>query len=515
MLKISGMKIFTAEDIRAIERKTIENDGLTPLDMVSRYAEAVVQEIAARFRPSRRVVVFAGPHANGSFALAVARLMCGMGFAPEVFLFNIGGNRLNAECRICRDQLMGIDGVALTEVTDTMELPALNSQTVVIDGLFGIDLQQSLAGGFVSLVQHINDSKAFVLSIDIPSGMFADWNPNLVMRNVVHASLTMAVGFPHICFLLADGAEAVGEWKVVDVGYSIEAMRSTPTRYHLVDSYDIGRLIKSRPEFASKADFGDALLVAGSYGMMGAAVLAASGALRAGAGKVSVLSPRCGYMVLQSSVPEAMFIPDKHDTVLSGIHPPRKFSAVGVGPGLGCNEITVNALDDFLKHNESPLVLDADALNCIARKRELLKFIPGLSVLTPHAGEFDRLFGQHESAESRLLKAVQVADNCRVLVVLKGRYTAVVRPDGQVYFNLSGTPAMATPGSGDVLTGILTAFLAQGYKPEVATLIAAHVHGVAGELAADKNGEYGVTAGDIASFTGQAIKEVMKKQSVR
>ncbi len=248
--------------------------------------------------------------------------------------------------------------------------------------------------------------------------------------------------------------------------------------------------------------------------MMGAAVLAAKGALRAGAGKVTVQAPMCGYEVMQSSVPEAMFVADtdRNKLVPGAMKPEHDYSAIGVGCGIGTHEITINALEQFLQSRTRPLVLDADALNCIARRQTMLSDIPVLSVITPHVGEFDRLFGESPTDEARLLKAIDVAHYHNITILLKGHYTALVRPDYKVYFNSTGTPAMATPGSGDVLTGIITGLMAQGYKPEVSALIGAYIHGLAGEIAAETHGDYGVTAGDIAANVGVAIKTLMKNK---
>lgn len=247
--------------------------------------------------------------------------------------------------------------------------------------------------------------------------------------------------------------------------------------------------------------------------MLGAAVLAARGALRSGAGKVTVHSARCGHSVLQSSVPEALFQTDNNDLCITDMLPRHEYSAIAIGPGIGTNEATINALEAFLKSYDKPVILDADALNCIALKPTILNTVPVLSILTPHAGEFDRLFGPQPTPEARLRKAIEMAKFYNILIILKGRYTAVVRPDGKVYFNSSGCPAMATAGSGDVLTGVLLAMLAQGYPAEIASIIAVYIHGMAGEMAAAEQGEYGVTASDIADNIGKAIKEVMTKST--
>ncbi len=503
------MKIFTTEDIRAIDRSTIETEGVTARDLIERVADGVVGEIVSRWRPNKRTTVFAGPGNNGADALAVARQLIEQGFAPEIYLFNIGGDKLSSDCRQCRDDLLKLDGVNFTEVTGSFTLPELNSSYLVVDGLFGSGLREPLTGGFMSLVRYINESGAKVLSIDVPSGMFGDWNRGAINRNIIHASLTIAIQFPRLAFMMKENSSLVGEWKVIDIGLSNDAMRRTPTNFQIVDAAGMRMLLKPRSPFCSKADFGNLLIVAGKYGMMGAAIMAARGSLRSGVGKVTVHAPGWGYEVIQGQVPEAMFDPDRNDTVVSEIKQAHAYSAVAIGPGLGTSEATINALDSFLKSSGGPLVLDADALNCMSMRRTMLNMLPARSILTPHAGEFDRLFGTHSTDEERLLTAVKVAEDYDILILLKGHHTALVRPDGKIYFNSTGSPALATPGSGDVLTGVIAAFLAQGYKPEIAPLAGAYIHGLAGDIAADEHGEYGVTAGDIAANIGRAIRQTM------
>ena len=503
------MKIFSSDNIRQIDRYTIEQEGVSAQELISRVATGVATEIMARWRPTRPVIVFAGPGNNGADALAVAQKLSGQGFRPEVLLFNIGGNALSPDCRKVRDELRRSGSVALLEITDSITLPELTSAHIVVDGLFGTGLRESLTGGYQALVRYINESGATVVSIDVPSGLFSDWNPRTVNKNVIHADLTIAVQFPRLAFFFEENYALTGEYKVIDIGLSSKAIKSTRTKYHLVDRMDISHVLHPRAPFSSKADFGSAMIVAGSYGMMGAAVLAARGALRSGVGKVTVHSPRCGFNVLQSSVPEAMFEADKNDYVLSGCTPGESIAAVGIGPGLGTSDLTIKAVESIIQMSERPIVVDADALNCISRRPSLLNSLPPLSIITPHAGEFDRLFGAQSSTESRLLKAIEVSRQYNIIIVLKGRYTATVRPDGKVYFNSSGTPALATAGSGDVLTGVITSFMAQGLRPELAALTGVYIHGLAGEIAEDRAGEYGVVAGDVADCVGIAINSVI------
>ncbi|MDE6514386.1 MAG: NAD(P)H-hydrate dehydratase [Muribaculaceae bacterium] len=503
------MKIFSSDQVREIDRKTIENEGVSTLQLIERVAEGVAVEVVSRLKANSRIAIFAGSGNNGADALMAALMLYEQGYKPEVFLFNIGGDKLSQACADCRDQLLGaFPDADFTEVIKQFNRPHLDANYIVVDGLFGIGLREALTGGFRELTKFISDSGATVISIDVPSGLFADWNPNAVARNMVHATVTLGVQFPHLAFFFAENAPIVGEWKTIDIGLSAKEIRRTQAAFYMIERADIKRLLRPRPAFSSKADFGSALLVSGSYGMMGAAILAARGCLRAGAGKVTVFSPRCGYEAVQSAVPEAMFAACNSDLTIGEIHASHPYSAIAVGPGIGTSEATTSALEKFLTLHDRPVVLDADALNCIARRQTLLHHVPVHSVLTPHAGEFDRIFGQQANSEARLVKAIEVARMHNIIIVLKGHYTAIVRPDGLVYFNSSGTPALATAGSGDVLTGVIASFMAQGYSPEVASLLGVFIHGLAGELAAETEGTYGVTASDIAANIGRALKSL-------
>lgn len=504
------MKIFTTENIRNIDRFTIEQEGVSSLELIHRVAEGVVSEILSRWTPTTPTVIFAGSGNNGADALIVGKLLIEAGFKPLILLFNFNGNSLSRDCRTAKRELLEHHDVNLVEIIDRAELPVLTPRHLVIDGLFGTGLRDPLEGGFKTLARNISESGADVVSIDIPSGMFGDWNARVIGRDVVHATVTMTVQFPRLAFFIADNADLVGEWKLIDIGLSKRAAEETLTKFYLVERDDIRAVLQPRKPFSSKADYGHALIIAGCYGMMGAAVMAARGALRSGAGKVSVHSPRCGFSIIQSQVPEALFSPDPNEIVISDMTPRFGWTAIGAGPGIGVNDATRGALETLIKTVKKPMVLDADALNIISRTPGLIDHIAPGSILTPHPGEFDRLFGTQTSAEARLLKAIEVAHKYRVIIVLKGHYTATIRPDGKVFFNSTGTAAMATAGSGDVLTGIITSLLAQGYKPEAASVAGVYIHGLAGEIAAETEGEYGLSALDIAAATGKAIKSIMK-----
>ena len=506
------MKIFTNDGLRRIGDRTVEKEGIEMLDLIERAASAVSYELISRWRTSKRFVFFAGPGDNGADALAVARMMYEQGYRPEVYLFNIKSAQLSPCCLANRDRLLATvgDDIDFVEVIQNFTPPELDENDVVVDGLFGNGLRTPLRGGYTSLVQYINSSNAYVVSIDIPSGMFGEWNVGNDRRNIIRADLTLTYQCKRLAFYFAENAECVGECKVLDIELDNESQARTPTDFYLIERDNVHELMKPRNPFINKYDNGMVMLVAGSYGMMGAAVLAARGALRAGAGLVTVHAPRCGYDVLQTAVPEALFEPDRNELMTSAIDLHRTHSVVALGPGMGVNDVTLDAVHQFIMNFRRPCLLDADALNCIARRPMLLKSIPQRSIITPHAAEYDRLFGEHNTDEERLKKAIDVSKIYKITIVLKGHYTMTVRPDSKVYVNSSGNPGMATPGSGDVLTGVISALIAQNYPADWSVVLGVYLHGLAGDLAAQEHGTYGMVASDIVDHLGKAIMEVMK-----
>ncbi len=510
------MKIYTTDGMRHIVDATLKNDGITLADLTQRAAMAVTYEIISRWRPSKRLVIFAGPGGNGADALAVARLLVEQGYRPEVYLFNIASAHLSQQCQECRDQLIEAAPDLLTEVVKNFVPPELGPDDVVIDGLFGSGLRTPLKGGYTALVQYINNSDAYIVSIDMPSGLFSEWNTGSDRRNIICADLTLAYQAPRLSFFFAENEPHLGQVKVLPMDLSSDALANQGSDFYMIEHSDVHQVLHERSPFVNKYDNGTLLLVAGSYGMMGAAVLAAKAALRAGVGMVTVHAPRCGYEVMQTAVPEALFEPDRDELVTTGLDLRHRYSVVALGPGMGTNDETVDAVDSFLKNFHYPCLLDADALNCIARRPTLLRSLPKRSVITPHAMEFDRLFnprtnGQDHTDEERLKKAIDTSKLYDITIVLKGHYTMTVRPDGKVYINSTGNAGMATAGSGDVLTGTIAALIAQGYSSEWSVVTGVYAHGLAGDLAAKEHGTFGMVASDIVAHLGHALQDILRK----
>lgn len=503
------MKIFTSSDIREIDRKTVERDGITSWELMERAASLVTKEIMERWSPTQRIVVFAGPGNNGGDALAVSRMLIDQGYHPEIYLFNTK-EHLSDDCKTNRDKLIEYEYEDFTEVVKTFSFPEITERDVIVDGIFGSGLRERIVGGYTSLVQNINESNAFVVSIDIPSGLFGEYNYENLMRNVVHADLTLTFQFPRLSFFFKENNEVLGEWKVLDIGLNRRAIHETPSNTFFIDSVGVRDAMSLRNPFADKNEFGRIYLAAGSHGMAGAAILAARAALRSGTGVVTVHTPGCAYLPLQTAVPEAIVDTDADDCVVTQIAPHKKSRAVGIGPGLGTDERTVEALGNFLRSRREPVVLDADALNCLAQRPMYLSNIPANSVITPNAHEFDRLFGDCYTEEERLKKALDAASRLKINIVLKGHYTKVIRPDGKIFINSTGNAGMATAGSGDVLTGIITSLLGQDLASCTAAVIGVFVHGLAGDLARKKHGEAGLIASDIVDNIGKAIKLILE-----
>lgn len=513
------MKIFTSENIRLIDSATCETQNITSFDLMERAAQAVSCELISMFLPDRRIVVIAGPGNNGGDALTVARMLIEQGYKKvEVFLFNVK-KKLSHDCEQARNRLLELGEevpIDFTEIQREFTPPYLSKNDVVVDGLFGSGLRQPLAGGFVAVARYINESGAYVISIDMPSGMFGEWNDNVTRRDMVHANLTFIFQFPRLSFFFEENykQDVLSDWKLIDIDLDRNKMKELQTDYIFVESRNVRPLLTSRNKFSGKRNFGSALLIAGSTGMMGAAVMCARATLRSGAGLATVHSAHRGLEIVQTAVPEAMFEPDKGEHFIIDMTVHHDHQVIAIGPGIGTQDATIDALEVLLKTSKQRLLLDADALNCISKRPALLTMLPPKTIITPHVGEFDRLFGEQKSSEARLRKAIEVAKYYNIIIVLKGHYTATIRPTGKVYFNSTGNPGMATAGAGDVLTGVIAAFLAQGLLPEQAATLGAYVHGLAGDLAVAETGEYGLMASDIANNIGVAIRHIIERKPI-
>ncbi len=485
------IRILNTIQIRALDQYTIQHEPVASIDLMERACKAFCSWFTDEIDPSETVGIICGTGNNGGDGLGIARLLAGWDYTVKVWIVR-GGAPESEDFALNLNRLP--ERIVPVESSSSVNEDAFNDCTVLVDALFGTGLSRSVEGIYQQVIECLNRSQALRIAVDIPSGLLADAPSS---GSILRANHTVTFHAPKLAFLLAENVEYVGEWHVVDIGLSREGATAMETENFMLTRKSISRLIKPLHKFDHKGIRGKALLIAGSYGKMGAAVLAARGALRTGTGSLTVHVPQSGYTILQSAVPEAMVSVDPSYACFTGAPLLQAFDAVGIGPGLGQDPDTLKALRTMLENCNDAVVLDADALNLIAANRELLHIIPPQSILTPHPGEFARLAGEWTNDFEKLEMQRAFAKAHQVNVVLKGAYTSIATSDGTICFNNTGNPGMATGGMGDLLTGILTALLAQGYEPAEAARLGVWLHGMAGDAVARQQGMRGMTASDL------------------
>ena len=498
---IEVMKFFNTPLIKAIDAYTIEHEPVASIDLMERAAHALTAEVLERYA-GRTFMVFAGPGNNGGDGLAVARMLHGAGCSVAVCLIDPKG-KLSPDCAENLERLRGID-VPVGKVCENFVMPSISADTVIIDALFGSGLDRPVVSGvFADVIRGIDACENDVVAIDMPSGLLGGENEP-ALQLIVFATLTLTLQFPKLSQLLAENEMFVGELQVLDIQLSQQAIDETPSPFFYTCKEDILPLLKPRAKHVHKGNYGRALLVAGSKGMAGASVLAARAALRCGVGLLTVHVPSCNNTIMQGAVPEAMTSIDNSECCFSDTIDTARYTAVGIGPGLGQSKESEAALLDLIDNCRVPMVLDADALNILARNPKYMQCLPQGSVITPHIGEFARLFGATDSSYVRLQAAQAYAMTFGVTIVLKGAHTVVVTQMGTFHFNSTGNPGMATGGCGDVLTGCILALLAQGYAAPDAARLAVFVHGLSGDIAAIDKGQTALVAGDVVDYLPHA-----------
>ncbi|WP_205511552.1 NAD(P)H-hydrate dehydratase [Longitalea arenae] len=495
------MQIFATEQIRAWDEYTIRHEPIASVDLMERAATACYEWLMQHHYKGRSFSIFCGKGNNGGDGLVIARLLAQSNHAVSVYILEFG-HKGTVDFQINLARLHDTTAV-IRFISSEETLYPVPAEDLVIDALLGSGINRPTDGLTAHLIEHINNSGNEIIAIDIPSGLFVDHSS----RNniVVKARHTLSFQCFKPAFLMPENAAAVGQLHILDIGLHPAFLSTQHAPFELVDQPMVSRLLQPRQAFAHKGDFGHAALVSGSYGMMGAAVLCARACLRSGVGKLTCHIPATGYIIMQVSVPEAMCKTAENEAPVQEMD---KYDTIGIGPGLGTDARNVALLYSLFAQNRRPMVIDADALNTIGREKDLLNKIPAGSILTPHPKEFERLFGKTDNDYDRIQLALQKAATYNVYLVLKGRYTFIASPDGKGYFNSSGNPGMATGGTGDVLTGILTGLLAQRYAPLHAAIIGVYLHGHAGDLAAAYSSQPSLIASDLIDFLGQAFQSM-------
>ncbi len=498
------MKILSASQIREIDDHTIRNEPIPSIDLMERAAKSLCEWFVQQFDNNTPVKIFCGIGNNGGDGLALARMLHKKEYQVKVFVVRYS-TQSSEDFQVNEERLQEIKDIPLIDLDEQSVFPALNTNDIIVDGLWGSGLNRGIEGFSKGIIQHINDSGGTIVSVDIPSGLFADKHSDGL---TIKASYTVSFEVPKLAFMFPENFEAVGEWSVIPIGLdkNFIAMQETGNEYLVKE--DIQKIIKQRKKFDHKGTYGHALVIGGSLGKMGAAVLAAEACLRVGTGLVTAHVPAGSNEILQSAIPEIMVSLDEHPSQFSKIPDISKYNAIGIGPGIGTEEPTPTALSSLLKGVKVSLVIDADGINILAEHKQWLEQIPENSILTPHPKEFERLLGTTKDNFERQQVQIAFSKKYKVFLVLKGAQSAITCPDGTCYFNSTGNPGMATAGSGDVLTGIITGLLAQGYTPGEAAKLGVYLHGFAGDLAVKKGTMETMIAGDIISHLQDGFKEL-------
>ena len=492
-------KIFSVQQIRDADACTIKKGGISSWELMERAATACVNWISANIGVEKHFTILCGTGNNGGDGLAMARLLSQMSAAKtiNVIIFRFS-EKCTSDFSENYTRLKKCANVAIHELQPNSEFCLSQPTDYLVDAIIGSGLSVPVSGWLEKIIATINALSIPVIAIDIPSGLFAD---SLPASGVVAVKATdvLSFQFPKLSFLFSETADFVEQFHVLPIGLNEQYICQTPTQNYYITPNFIASAYKKRKKFAHKGIFGHALLIAGSYGKMGAAVLAAKACLRAGAGLLTVHVPTKGVEILQIAFPEAMVSADINEQIIT--HLPKNLSpydAVGIGPSIGTDSFSQKALFQLLSSVKVPLILDADALNILSENPDWIKIIPPHSILTPHVKEFERLVGENFSNSIKRWEAAKVfAVQHQLILVLKGAHTVVCAPDGASYFNSTGNSGMATAGSGDVLTGIITSLLAQRYTPLEAAALGVFIHGKAGDSAVLNRTPASLIASDI------------------
>ncbi|MFZ4783875.1 MAG: NAD(P)H-hydrate dehydratase [Flavobacteriales bacterium] len=484
------MKIFTASQIRRADQYTIIHEPIASIDLMERAAQACVTQLIAHFPHQQHFTICCGPGNNGGDGLAMSRLLLEKNF--EVSTYIIESEKNSTDHQINYQRLLQTPGCEIKAFHQQTDITP-NERSVLIDCLLGTGVTRPVEGELAELIQHLNQSFKTIISIDVPSGMHCDEH---TIGPSINASETWTFQWVKKAFLFPENHIRVGDWSIVNIGLSPEFEMQEPSSFLLLDENMMADIRKPRDKFAHKGNFGHALIIAGSKGKMGAAVIAARACLRSGVGLLTCAIPERGEIIMQTTNPEAMVLLDVDQDVITQLPDIHNYKAIGIGPGLGTDARSAQVVKSLLQTAACPLLIDADALNCIAHQ-QWQALLPKRCILTPHVKEFERLFGTTKNDFERHQLQIESSIKYGIIIVLKGAHTCITTPEGLVYFNNTGNPGLAKGGSGDLLSGIITAYLAQGYTPQQAALLGVYDHGHAADLTAQRLGQQAMLPTDL------------------
>ncbi|MEO8151140.1 MAG: NAD(P)H-hydrate dehydratase [Bacteroidia bacterium] len=500
-------KILDANHIRQADAYTIEHEPVSSLLLMERAAHGCFQWLRKHYGDKPNVKIFCGTGNNGGDGLVIADYLLAQNINVKVYIVRYSDQCSN-DFSVNENRLLKNYADHVFNIHNENELPSIDSNDLVIDALFGTGLSKPPQGIAAQVIQHINLAQVTVVAIDMPSGLFADVTSITHSDAIIKAKYTLTFQFKKRCFYYPESFPYCGDVEVIDIKLHQKFVSACSTHFYETEQQDIQQIIKPRNTFSHKGTYGHALLMCGSYGKIGAAVLSSKACLRSGVGLLTVNVPQCGYEILQTAVPEAMVIADEEQQVLCDEIDYNHYDAIGIGCGIGTDVLTIKLLKHLLGMYKKPMVIDADALNIISYHKELLYQLPAGCILTPHVKEFARLtkYASDDFERNALQRELSAKYNC--YVILKGKYSCVSTPEGDCYFNPTGNAGMATGGSGDVLTGILTGLFAQGYTPYETCIAGAYLHGAAGDAAAAQLSVAAMIASDITSHLGNAFLNI-------
>ncbi len=497
--------VLSVENIRNWDSFTIENEPISSIDLMERASNVFCKWfLENKISGLDKILIIASKGNNGGDGLAVARLLIDRALDVDILVADIQLNSTN-DFEVNLKRLLE-KRIEVNYLQKGNSFPGFENYDIIIDAIFGSGLERPITGYWADLVNAVNDSGKTIYSIDIPSGIYAD---KVVDGAAIKCDHCLSFESPKLGMVLPDNSEYIKNWNYKSIDLKKEYLQTIEKDTFYIEKQDVKPLIKPRNRFGHKGNFGHGLIIGGSKGMIGSVVLASKSCLRTGAGLVTALLPDVGYLIIQSAVPESIAITGYGEEFLSESPDISRFSAVGIGTGIGNNKITSRFLKEIIPKLKVPVVFDADAINILSENIDILESIPKRSILTPHPGEFSRLFGNTLNGFERIKLLRQKAIEYQFYIVLKGRYTAIATPEGIVYFNSSGNVGMATAGSGDVLTGIITSLLAQSYSQFDACIAGVYIHGLAGEIASGIHGLNSLIASDIIENIGSAFKHLV------
>ena len=503
------MKIFSKAQVYEADKITTQKQQISLTDLMERAGTEIFNWMHSRMQGTQVPIhIFCGIGNNGGDGLVVARHLITHGYNVFVYVVNYSEKRSN-DFLINYEKVKSVSKDWPKILNSKKEFPDIHAEDIIIDAVFGIGLNRAAEDWVKHLFQHLRTSRAFTLSIDMPSGLYMDKVPE-DENGVVWADYTLSFQTPKLVFFLQNTGKFTKSWEILDIGIDREYLQSTLTEYELIGKPDVLQLYQPRDKFSHKGHFGHALIMGGSYGKIGAVTLSSRAALSAGAGLITAYVPKCGYQIVQTAFPEAMVITDSSEKIITDITYYIDVSAIGVGMGLGTDPETVKAFGKFLKYNKTPLVIDADAINILSKHKELINLLPKNSVLTPHPKELERLIGGWKDDFEKLQKVKAFSKQYKLIVVIKGANTITVSQE-QSYINLTGNPGLATAGTGDVLTGVITGLMAQGYKPLDAAIFGVYLHGKSADIAVEDFGYQSLLASHVIEYLGKAYLNLFEQ----